>query len=305
MPVEVRRMFERILVPLDGSENAEIVFPYCADLAAKFASMVILVTVSESATVDIDHLYGTYLKHARKKMRQNLRALGALETVTLDSEVLFGDPARGILRISEDRDAGLILLASHGSSAEGPWFLGHIAAKVLRATKRPVMLIRQRAAKGILEQGSLLRRILVPLDGSQIGEAALCYAAAMASKTGAEMALIEVFEQVRGVGASGARYSIPEDESVKKSLLSYLEHVAQPIRNEGLKISTSVLFGSAAGNIVDYAEKNAFDLIALSTHGRSGLGRWVFGNVTDKILHAGDVPVLVAHSTAEWPGCSA
>jgi nucleotide-binding universal stress UspA family protein len=298
-------MFERILVPLDGSENAEIVFPYCADLAAKFASMVILVTVSESATVDIDHLYGTYLKHARKKMRQNLRALGALETVTLDSEVLFGDPARGILRISEDRDAGLILLASHGSSAEGPWFLGHIAAKVLRATKRPVMLIRQRAAKGILEQGSLLRRILVPLDGSQIGEAALCYAAAMASKTGAEMALIEVFEQVRGVGASGARYSIPEDESVKKSLLSYLEHVAQPIRNEGLKISTSVLFGSAAGNIVDYAEKNAFDLIALSTHGRSGLGRWVFGNVTDKILHAGDVPVLVAHSTAEWPGCSA
>jgi nucleotide-binding universal stress UspA family protein len=298
-------MFERILVPLDGSENAEIVFPYCADLAAKFASMVILVTVSESATVDIDHLYGTYLKHARKKMRQNLRALGALETVTLDSEVLFGDPARGILRISEDRDAGLILLASHGSSAEGPWFLGHIAAKVLRATKRPVMLIRQRAAKGILEQGSLLRRILVPLDGSQIGEAALCYAAAIASKTGAEMALIEVFEQVRGVGASGARYSIPEDESVKKSLLSYLEHVAQPIRNEGLKISTAVLFGSAAGNIVDYAEKNAFDLIALSTHGRSGLGRWVFGNVTDKILHAGDVPVLVAHSTAEWPGCSA
>jgi nucleotide-binding universal stress UspA family protein len=305
MAAEVRRMFERILVPLDGSENAEIVFAYCADLAAKFASTVILVTVSESATVDIDHLYSTYLKHARKKMRQNLRTLAALETVTLDSEVLFGDPARGILRTAEDKDVGLILLASHGSSAEGPWFLGHIAAKVLRATKRPVMLIRQRAAKGALEQEKLLSRIVVPLDGSQIGEAALCYAVAIARKTGAEMALVEVFEQVKGVGASGARYTIPEDESVRKSLLSYLEHVAQPIRNEGLKVSTAVLFGSAAGNIVEYAEKNAIDLIAVSTHGRSGLGRWVFGNVTDKILHTGDVPVLVAHSTAEWPGCKA
>jgi nucleotide-binding universal stress UspA family protein len=297
-------MFERILVPLDGSENAEIVFPYCADLAAKFTSTIILVTVSESATVDIDHLYSTYLKHARKKMRENLKTLAALETVTLESEVLFGDPARGILRTAEDKDARLILLASHGSSAEGPWFLGHIAAKVLRATKRPVMLIRQRAAKGVLEQGGLLSRIVVPLDGSQIGEAALCYAVEIATKTGAEIALIEVFEQVRGVGASGARYTIPEDESVRRSLLSYLEHVAGPIRSRGLRVSTTVLFGNAATDIVDYAEKNAMDLVALSTHGRSGFGRWVFGNVTDKILHAGDVPVLVAHSAVEWPSCT-
>ncbi len=58
-------MFERILVPLDGSENAEIVFPYCADLASKFASAVTPVTVSESAILYIDHLYRTYLKHAK------------------------------------------------------------------------------------------------------------------------------------------------------------------------------------------------------------------------------------------------
>jgi nucleotide-binding universal stress UspA family protein len=298
-------MFERILVPLDGSENAEIVFPYCADLATKFSSTVTLVTVSETATEDIDHLFNTYLKHARKKMRQHLRALAALESVTLESEVLFGDPARGILRVAEEKDAKLIVLASHGSSAEGPWFLGHIAAKVLRATKRPVMLIRQQAAKGALEQRRLFTKILVPLDGSQIGEAALCYAVAIANKMRAEVALVEVFEQVRGVGASGVRYSIPEDESVRKSLLSYLEHVAQPVRSGGLKVSTNVLFGDAATNIVDCAEKHAVDLIAISTHGRSGLGRWVFGNVADKILHTGDVAVLVAHSTTEWPSCKA
>jgi nucleotide-binding universal stress UspA family protein len=145
----------------------------------------------------------------------------------------------------------------------------------------------------------------VPLDGSEIGEAALCYAVALAEKTSAEIALLEIFEQARGFGASGARYKIPEDESVRKSLLSYLDHVAGPIKNGGLKVSTTVLFGKAADNIVEYADKNEIDLIALSTHGRSGLGRWVFGNVTDKILHTGDVALLVAHAAIEWPSCEA
>jgi nucleotide-binding universal stress UspA family protein len=298
-------MFERILVPLDGSENAEIVFPYCADLASKFASTVILVTVSESATLDIDQLYRTYLKHARRKMRQHLKAWMAPETVTLQSEVLSGDPAREILRIAEDENAGLILLASRGSSAEGPWLLGHIAAKVLRATEKPVMLIRERATQAALEQRKLLRRILVPLDGSKIGEAALCYAVALAKETAAEIALIEVFEPVSTVGATGISCSVREDESVRKSLLSYLDHVAEPIKNDGLKVSTTVLFGNAANNIMGYAEKNGIDLIAVSTHGRSGLGRWVFGSVTDKILHTGNVAVLVAHATMEWPSCKA
>jgi nucleotide-binding universal stress UspA family protein len=295
-------MFEKILVPLDGSENAEIVFPYCADLAAKFASTVILVTVSEAATVNIDHLYRTYLEHATGKMRQYLDALMVDETVTLESAVLFGDPAREILRIAEDKDARLILIASHGTSAEGPWLLGHIAAKVLRATKRPVMLIRECAREAALEQRKLLHRILVPLDGSEIGEAALCYAVALAKKTAAEIALLEVFEPVKAVGATGISYNIPDDESVRKSLLSYLDHIAGPIKNEDLKVSTTVLFGKAADNIVEYAEKNGIDLIALSTHGRSGLGRWVFGNVTDKILHTGNAAVLVAHAATEWPG---
>jgi len=298
-------MFERILVPLDGSENAEMVFPYCADLASKFASLVILVTISESAILDIGQLYRTYLKHARKKMRQYLKAWMAPETVTLQSEVLSGDPAREILRIAEDKDAGLILIASRGSSAEGPWLLGHVAAKVLRATKKPVMLIRKPATKAAMEQRKLLRRILVPLDGSKTGEAALCYAVALAKKTAAEIILIEVFESVSMVGATGISGSIRENESLRKSILSYLDHVAEPIKNSGLEVSTTVLFGNAASNIIEYAEKNGIDLIALSTHGRSGLGRWVFGSVTNKILHTGNVAVLVAHATMEWANCKA
>jgi nucleotide-binding universal stress UspA family protein len=290
-------MFERILVPLDGSENAEIVFPYIAELASRFTFEVILVTVSESAAPDSGHLYRTYLRHATRKLRVQLDAWGVRETVAVQSGVLSGKPASEILQNAKEKNVGLILLASHGSSAEGPWLLGNIAAKVLRAADRPVMLVRERARETALEQKELLHRILVPLDGSKTGEAALHYAVTLAKKTAAEIVLIEVFEPVSTVGAIGISYSVREDESVRKALMSYLNSVAKPLKDDGLEVSSVVLFGNAANQIMKYAEENGFDLIAISSHGRSGVGRWVFGSVTDKILHTGNVAVLVARAT--------
>lgn len=292
-------MFERILVPLDGSENAEIVFPYTAELASRFTSEVILVTVSESAAPDSGHLYRTYLRQATRKLRLQLNAWGGRETVAVQSAVLSGKPANEILRSAKEKNVGLILLASHGSSAEGPWLLGNIAAKVLRAADRPVMLVRKRVRETALERKELLHRILVPLDGSKTGEAALHYAATLAKKTAAEIVLAEVFEPVSTVGAIGVSYNVHEHESVRRALMSYLNSVAEPFKDDGLNVSSVVLFGNAASQIMKYAEENGFDLIAISSHGRSGIGRWVFGNVTDKILHTGNVTVLVARATRE------
>ncbi len=298
-------MFARILVPLDGSKTAEMVLPYSAELASRFGSEVILVTVSESVAPDTNHLYRTYLKHATRKLRLQLDGWGTRETVAVQSDVLTGRPADQILKSATEKNIDLILLASHGSSGEGPWLLGNIAAKVLRATDRPVLLIRERARETALEQRNLIRRILVPLDGSKTGEAALCYAVALAKKMTAEIVLIEVFEPVSTVGATGISYSIREDESVRKALMSYLDSVAQPLKDDGLNVRSEVIFGDAANQIMKYAEHNGVDLIAVSSHGRTGAGRWVFGSVTDKILHAGNVALLVSRTTTEWPSCKA
>jgi nucleotide-binding universal stress UspA family protein len=88
-----------------------------------------------------------------------------------------------------------------------------------------------------------------------------------------------------------------EEEAKRGSALAYLDSVGKAFREKGLSTSSIVALGSPADKIIDYADANAIDLIAMSTHGRSGIGRWVFGSVTDKVLHAGDKPVLAVRAT--------
>jgi nucleotide-binding universal stress UspA family protein len=79
--------------------------------------------------------------------------------------------------------------------------------------------------------------------------------------------------------------------------MQYLDGIGKKLKGKGLGVSSVVVIGSSADQIIDYAKANTIDLIAMSTHGRTGIGRWIFGSVTDKVLHAGDTPVLVARTS--------
>jgi len=163
-------MFERILVALDGSKVAEMVIPYAEEIAAKLGSGLILVSVSESAA-DTEHLYQAYLKHLTKQFENELWEWGVKGESKVRSEILFGKPANEILSCADKYNVDLVVMASRGSSGQGPWLLGNIAAKVLRATTRPILLVRAPASDAALQQKRLTKRILVPLDGSKLGEA--------------------------------------------------------------------------------------------------------------------------------------
>ena len=289
-------MQETIMVPLDGSGAAEIVLPYAADIAARLNAEIILVSVSESHATDIDHLYLSYLERIRTQVQEQFKDYGAKEEPKVYEEVLLGKPADEILRYADEAKVGLIAMASRGSSGRGPWLLGNIVAKVLRATSRPVLLIRTPASSAALQQKQLVKRILVPLDGSTIGEAALPHTGTLAAALGAEVVLFHVLEpQTSLVGhEDGAAYVPIQDEAGRKaSAIAYLDKVGKPLKERGCNTLSAVGFDSPADRIIEYAEANSIDLIAMSTHGRSGIGRWVFGSVTDKILHAGNTAVLV------------
>jgi nucleotide-binding universal stress UspA family protein len=194
-------------------------------------------------------------------------------------------------------------MASRGRSGLGPWLLGNIAAKVLRATEKPVLLVRAPAGDSALPEKRLLRKILVPLDGSDLGETTLSHAEALAKNLGAEIVLLRALEPPRPLEGEGAYTgkklhfrSKEETERRKAAAMEYLDAVGRPLREKGLKVSRAVLSGLAAEEIIDYARDNGIDLIAMSSHGRSGIGRWVFGSVTDKVVHAGDTPVLVVRA---------
>jgi nucleotide-binding universal stress UspA family protein len=283
-------MYEKILIPLDGSDAAEVVLPYAVEISTKYDAEITIISVSGLDTVDNGHLYHSYQERIMKQVQRQLNDYGAKKKSLVHGEVLPGNPADEILRYANKKDISLIVMASHGSSTRRLWHLGNVAEKVLRATVKPVLLVRAQASREALRRKSLLKKIMVPLDGSKLGEATIPWIVPLAQALDAELVLFQVVEPVIFLaGSQGTPYALPD-------AMAYLSRVEKLIKETELNVSSEVKLGSAADQIIDYAEANSIDLIAMSTHGRSGIGRWVFGSITDKVLHAGDTAILVVRA---------
>ncbi|MHB0912225.1 MAG: universal stress protein [Armatimonadota bacterium] len=147
----------------------------------------------------------------------------------------------------------------------------------------------------------MYKNILVPLDGSGLAEQALTHATELAKSLGAKVTLLYVLEPVGlhpepGLMGPVLSYSFDmEDE--EKSAEEYLEHIEKRLQMDGVDASRYVLQGDPASVIVDFAAEKGIDLIAMSTHGRSGIRRWVYGSVADRVLRSARVPVLLIRST--------
>ncbi len=148
---------------------------------------------------------------------------------------------------------------------------------------------------------NLFKKILVSLDGSALAEQIMPFARQQAKCFGSKLVLIQVVPEplVVSPGLPGATPApvetadlLAEVEGVIAKAKDYLEQVAQPLRDAGLEVETVVASGTAGESVVDYARENQVDMIALATHGRSGLGRVVFGSVAEYILRESGLPVL-------------
>ncbi len=164
----------------------------------------------------------------------------------------------------------------------------------------------------------MLERILVPLDGSKVGEAALPVLNQLIEKLSPscqiEITLIGVITLLRHwvvVGETSAPVSYTDEElkAIKDRVFGNNEKVAEALRRPNIKVRNIVAIGNAADEILKAAEETKADLIAMSTHGRSGLRRLAFGSVTDKVLHATKIPVLMVRAPEgtrnEWEYLSA
>lgn len=146
----------------------------------------------------------------------------------------------------------------------------------------------------------MYEKILVALDGSALAEDVLPHVTGIATRTGSEVILLRVAPPVHPTAEDVvAVMPVNREEEMRRltdEFLSYLERVADRLRSVGLKVSTAVEFGDPAGRIVDYAQENGVGLIAMSTHGRSGISRWVYGSVAGRVLRAATVPILLIRS---------
>jgi len=154
----------------------------------------------------------------------------------------------------------------------------------------------------------MYERILVPLDGSKVGEAAVPYIEELVSKLSPEVKVeITLFQVVSSLthyvvaGEVSARipYTEKEMEQIKREAMDYLDKAGENLRGKGAIVKIKVGTGSAAEEIIKTAGEINADLIAMSTHGRSGLSRWAFGSVTDRVLRGGNKPVLIVRVPRE------
>lgn len=148
--------------------------------------------------------------------------------------------------------------------------------------------------------------ILVPLDGSSLAEQVLPHVTMLVARNPEVLiTLLRAVPPIYPIYADASAWMGTLDDQIdmlQKEAQEYLEKIATGLRQQGLRVETEVSGLPAAEAIVSYAEANDVKLIAIATHGRGGLSRWVFGSVTQKVLQATRVPMLVIRPMAEKEG---
>jgi nucleotide-binding universal stress UspA family protein len=299
--LEVKEMYDKILVPLDGSELAEVALPYAEELAGRLGSEGTLLYVSESAEGQYHRIPQFYMEETAKATRRGAeRYLEKPEgkAIKVESAVLVGHPADEIVAYADKEDIGLIVMATHGRSGIKRLALGSVAEKVVRTAKQPVALIRAKGARPDVREKGMLNKALVPLDGSKESEAVIPYIEELASKLKGEVVLLQVLAQTYhvitgGEGISEIPYTDEEMEPLRASAGDYLKTVAGGLEGKGITTRSEVRVGAVAEEIIKLADELYVDMVAMSTHGRSGVSRWAFGSIADKVLHAGNTPLLL------------
>ena len=281
-------MWKKILVPLDGSDLAELALPYAQELADAFNSELTLLYVGEASEKEYLHMYELYLEKMAVQTKKLVKRVSPV--------VISGKPVEGIVKYTEKNDIRLIVMASHGSSGIVPWAKGGIASKVIEAVGVPLLLIKGTKKRQTKEK-HLINRILLPLDGSEAGEAAITRVKELKSRLEAEVILLEVVTEGRHIRTFGGLdhilYPEQEIETFKKEAKAYLDKVYKRLRRSKGELKVEIRTGEVDKEILNYAKKKKVSLIAIASHGHSGMTKWVFGSTAQKIIEDSPVPVLV------------
>jgi nucleotide-binding universal stress UspA family protein len=297
-----------MLIPLDGSKLAENVLPYARALARALDLRIELLSVVDTMdfarTTHAGHVrdFDPIIEAAVREGEQYLENVARSFTgMTVDNCVVEQGQADQIIveKAARDKET-LIGMATRGRSGIHRWLMGSVAEKVLRGATNPLLLVRG-DEEGKSEGVATLKSIIVPLDGSKLAESVLPRAIDLAKKLGLEIVLTRAYQLPLSAYPGADAAYIPNQDAfltaVRGEASAYLEAKVNEIRGNGIeKVSFILLVGSGADEIIDLARTTPDNLIAMCTHGRSGVKRWALGSVTEKVVrHSGD-PVLVVRA---------
>ena len=284
-------MFNKILVPLDGSDLAEKAIPYAKIVAKNKESELILFAVSPVTSADRqDKLLKAYLESTAK-------ALNSPE-LKISIAVANGIVAEQISDFVEKYKIDLVVISTHGHSGIKRWMIGSVAVKVIHSVKTPVLLIKSQAAS---PEKAKIEKILLPVDGSPFSKAPIPYIEEIIRGTKAKVILLQAAEPPIVPSYEEGRPISPTWQKFKDDLWAQLEeHDSKNLKklevelaSRGMNVTSQVVRGDAPESIIETAGKENVDLIVMSTHGRTGVNRWAFGSVASRIVEESDQPVLL------------
>jgi nucleotide-binding universal stress UspA family protein len=303
-------MYRSILVPLDGSPFSEHALPLALSIARRSGAQLYLAHVHvDSMPMFVNgmvYLDPTADIQARERERTYLEALATRLAKRLNRAItttlLDGMVADALHDYATQIEADLVVLTTHGRSGLARAWLGSVADTLMRRLPIPVLVVRPLEAAPGLDHEPVVAHILIPLDGSALAEQVLAHAVALGKPMQAAYTLLQAIDPVI-LGYTPAAYAMGLDELIieqeRAAAQSYLAEIAERLRAESLRVATHVAIGPSATAILDYAHAHRVDLIALATHGRGGLQRWLLGSVADKVVRGASVPVLVYRPQAE------
>ncbi len=285
-----------ILVPTDGSEPADAALEHAIDIAADTGATVHALYVAdtnEPSLVRVGAEVEDVLEEEGQEVIEAARERAAGRGVDVDDRVIQGQPRNVILEYAATEGVSMVVMGAHGRDGIGEYLLGSTTERVANACEVPVLTVRTgEGARRSYPYGA----ILVPTDGSEHACAALELGAAVAARHGASLHLLSIVDELPETIDAG---TVALSEDVERNYEEHLEEAAAIAREAGVEdVVTAVESGSVPREVVAYAE-DGIDLVAMGTHGRSGLDRYLLGSFTDRVVRTSPAPVLTTRVREE------
>jgi nucleotide-binding universal stress UspA family protein len=294
-------MYDAVLVPTDGSPEAEYAARYGIALAgATGATVHVLSVVDESlyprTSVLSDDLIEESLEAARAEAGEAVDRVAEMAGpgTNVVTEVRQGVPAESIRTYAADHGVDLVVMGTHGRTGLRRYIIGSVAEEVVRTSEVPVLTVRKRAEEPASTE---ISRVLVPTDGSDQSMAAVEHAIDVAATYDATVHALYVVDQ----RALASYYDAgPMIGDLIDNLTAVGENATESVRERAnerdVPVETNVVQGIPAATIDDYVDEKAIDLVVMGTHGRTGVERYLLGSVTDRVVRTSKVPVLTVRS---------
>ncbi|HXV83789.1 MAG TPA: universal stress protein [Candidatus Binatia bacterium] len=294
-------MYTRMLIPLDGSKVAEQVLPYARFLAKALGIPAELLGVVDPETLvafsnpaqgrPLDTLVAETTSRTATYLDTTARSFQGAQ---IKCSVEKGKPEDVVIEKAAVDKNTLIVMGTHGRSGIQRWLLGSVTDKVLHGTTQHLLLVRA-SDQGKTDGEAALKTVILPLDGSALAEQALPHVVDLAQKMKLEVVLVRAYALPPAISAEDyGYYSADLLDQLESEARDYLQEKVNEVKQRGIeRVASVVNTGYGAEEIITLARNTPDNLIAMCTHGRSGIKRWVWGSVTDRVVrHSGD-PVLI------------